>query len=137
MPQTLWGIWILLAVPYAASSSSACGTAGTPDMKALQGRWVLESIDGRTIETTSDIYFEIDGETISGFDGCNKFGGSLDAPERMRRTQRACSSDTPRLPLDLSDPRSQLESSRLDGDTLELDLADDAGTAKFRRKTPD
>lgn len=135
MAQSLWGLWIVLAVPYAASCNSAYGTAET-EMKELQGKWVLESIDGNAVETTSDIYFEIDGNTISGFDGCNRFGGSLDAPERMRMTQRACPPEMPRLPLDLSAPRRQLESSRLDGDTLEVDLVDDAGTAKFRRTKP-
>ncbi len=134
MPQTLLGVWLLLAVPFSGGSFAAYGNGSAPTVKELQGKWVLESINGQAIESEADIYFKIDGKMISGFDGCNTFGGSLDAPDRMRKTQRACSSDSPRLPLDLSDPRPQLESSKLEGDTLEVDLADEAGKAIFRRQ---
>ncbi len=134
MPQTLLGAWLLLAVPYSGGSLAACGNGSAPTVKELHGKWVLESINSRAIESETDIYFKIDGKTISGFDGCNTFGGSLDAPDQMRMTQRACASDSPRLPLDFSDPLPQLESSKLEGDTLELDLADEAGKARFRRQ---
>ena len=103
----------------------------------LQGKWILESIDGNAIEPKPAIYFEIDGLKISGFDGCNRFGGSLDAPNELQIGQRGCPSDSPRLPLQLTDPRVQLRSSRLEDDTLELVLVGEAGKAKFRRQKPD
>lgn len=96
---------------------------------------MLESIDGREVEPKPEIYFEIDGRTLTGFDGCNTFGGSLDAPENLRMTQRACADPGPRLPLDLEDPLAQLEGAKLDGDTLELPLPDGSGTATLRRRT--
>ncbi|MFQ5525984.1 MAG: META domain-containing protein [Thermoanaerobaculia bacterium] len=99
----------------------------------LQGKWVLESISGDAVETPSEIYFKIDERTISGFDGCNHFGGPLDAPQNLRMTQRACAEEGPSLPLDLAKPLAQLESAHLEADTLELDLPDETGKASFRR----
>jgi heat shock protein HslJ len=134
MSHMLWGAGFLFAVLSTNGAPASCGVSSVTDVKELQGKWVLVSINSEAIATESDIYFKIDGKTISGFDGCNTFGGPLDAPDRMRMTQRECSSDTPRLPLDLSNPRRQLESSKLEGDTLVVDVAD--GKARFRRQPP-
>lgn len=110
------------------------GAAFDPkDMSMLQGRWVLESINGQLTGSGTKVYFEIDGLTITGFDGCNKFGGRLDAPSRIRMTQRGCASDRLRLPLELPDPRSQLNAAKVTGEKLKLPLPGGKGEAGFRR----
>jgi len=128
MRQAFWGILCLIG----CVQSGAAGDA--MDMSKLQGRWVLESISGQPVSSGDELYFEIEGMTITGFDGCNKFGGSLDAPERMRMTQRGCVSDTPRLPLELSDPRPQLEAAKVTGEELTLPLPGGTGDAVFSRR---
>ena len=137
MRQTLLRAWVLLAIAHSGAALAACQNSTVLTVSELQGKWVLESIGGHAIESETDMYFKIDGLTISGFDGCNLFGGLLDKPKELRIGQRACPSDSPRLPLQLSDPRAQLESSELDGDTLDLVLADEAGKATFRRQRED
>jgi heat shock protein HslJ len=130
MRQAFW--WILCLI--GCVQSGAAGDA--MDMSKLQGRWVLESINGQRISPGAEVYFEIDGTTITGFDGCNKFGGSLDAPDQMRMTQRGCVSDSPGLPLELSDPRSQLDAAKLTGEKLTLPLPGGTGEAGFSRQKP-
>ena len=98
----------------------------------LNGRWVLEAIDGQPVAEDVEVYFEIQGSALSGYDGCNSFGGSLDNPSMLRMTQRACFPEPIPFPLDLSDPRAQLMQSKLQGDVLELPTA--SGTATFRRR---
>ena len=115
--------------------SCAAPVVGDPmDMSKLQGRWILESINGKPVESENEIYFEIDGPAITGFDGCNKFGGRLDAPARLRMTQRACVSEGPRLPLELPDARPQLKAAEVTGEKLKLLLPDGTGEAGFRRQ---
>lgn len=104
------------------------------DVTEIQGRWVLESIEGRAIDSQDPIYFKIDGMVITGYDRCNRFGGRLDSPGELRVTQRACVDEGPRLPLDLRDPWSQLSRAALVGDMLMLPIADGSGKAVFRRK---
>ena len=130
MRQAFWWILCLLGCVQTAAAGD------TMDMSKLQGRWVLESINGQPVSSGAEVYFEIDGMTITGFDGCNKFGGSLDAPDRMRMTQRGCVSDRPRLPLELSDPRSQLDAAKLTGEKLTLQLPGGTGEAGFSRQKP-
>ena len=137
MRQTFLRAWGLVAIAHSGAALAACPNSSGPIVPDLQGKWILESIGDQAIESETEIYFKIDGLTISGFDGCNLFGGLLDKPKELRIGQRACPSDSPRLPLQLSDPRAQLESSELDGDTLDLVLADEAGKARFRRQRED
>ena len=134
MPEVLLGAWLLFTLSCSGGSLAATGILAEASIQELQGKWLLESINGRAVKSEPAIYFKIDGRTITGFDGCNSFGGSLDAPDQLRITQRACPSGGPRLPLELSDPRPQLESSRLEGDTLELKVGDEGDSARFRRQ---
>jgi META domain len=115
-------------------SYSAFAVAGTMDVSNLQGRWILESINGKAVESENEIYFEIDGAIITGFDGCNNFGGKLNAPASIRMNQRACISEGPRLPLELPDARSQLKAAEVSGKKLKLKLPDRKGEASFRRQ---
>ena len=115
-------------------SYSAPAANSHMDMSNLQGRWVLESINGKPVESENEIYFEIEGTIITGFDGCNNFGGKLDVPASLRMTQRACISEGPRLPLELPDARSQLKAAEVIGKKLKLKLPDRKGEASFRRQ---
>jgi hypothetical protein len=104
----------------------------------LQGRWTLESIDGEKVDTPKDVFFEIRGEVLTGFDGCNSFGGPLETPSMIRTGQRSCVGDYVALPLDLSDPLPQLRAAYLsDGDRLSVPLPGDRGVAVLRREPPE
>lgn len=87
----------------------------------ISGSWRLMSIAGHSMSASDNVpQFTIDGSTISGFDGCNQFGGNLNDPQSMRLGQRACAGDYVKLPLDLSDPKAHLDSGSLQGDSLTL-----------------
>jgi META domain len=144
--MTMGGRWLIVGLGAAALAGFlvAAGvfrhsTAQDTEMNPseLQGRWTLESIDGEKVETAQDVFFEIRGENLTGFDGCNSFGGPLGAPERIRSGQRSCVGDYVALPLDLSDPLAQLSAAQLgEGDRLTVPLAGDRGVAVLRREPP-
>jgi hypothetical protein len=78
---------IALASTYFFFSSSG-HSAETAD---LQGRWTLVAISGTPTGSSSpSAHFEIKGSTITGFDGCNTFAGSLERPDAIIATQREC-----------------------------------------------
>jgi len=104
------------------------------DISELKGRWVLEAVNGRAVAVESgEIFFMISNDTISGYDGCNRFGGSISQPYSIRKTQRDCPAELPTLPLELSDPLRQLGRATVTGDKLTLPLPDGTGEARFRR----
>jgi heat shock protein HslJ len=104
------------------------------DVASLQGRWVLEAVNGKSVSPDrGEIYFQITEQTIIGYDGCNRFGGSLSQPSRIQKGQRGCPSDAMLLPLDFSNPASQLSQATVRGDRLFLPLPDGKGEAQFRR----
>jgi heat shock protein HslJ len=104
------------------------------DLAALKGRWVLEAINGKEVAAGgAEIYFQITEHSISGYDGCNRFGGSPTDPSTMRKTQRACPPETLLLPLNLSDPAPQLSRATVRDGKLFLPLRDGTGEAQFRR----
>jgi hypothetical protein len=104
------------------------------DISALKGRWVLEAVDGRTIAPDrGEIYLEITEQTISGFDGCNRFGISVAQPLQGLRGQRGCPPGAVLLPLDLANPMSQLSRATVRGDKLYLPLPEGRGEGQFRR----
>lgn len=96
----------------------------------VQGRWALVSTNGKAA-AGAVAFFEISGRHISGFDGCNSFGGSLDRPDLIRKTERDCPGMDP-FPLDLADPLGQLSAANLEGDTLSLPVRGKDGIAVFR-----
>ena len=54
MRQAFW--WILCLIGYVQS-----GAAGDAmDMSKLQGRWVLELINGQPVSSGAELYFEIE-----------------------------------------------------------------------------
>lgn len=104
------------------------------DVAVLKGRWVLDAINGEAVVTTGpEVYVEITEQTIAGFDGCNRFGGSASQPSAIRSTQRACDAGTIVFPLDLSDPVRQLSAAKVKDDKLFLPLRHGRGEAVFRR----
>jgi heat shock protein HslJ len=104
------------------------------DVAELQGRWVLEDIDGKEVPSGgAEIYFEITAQSITGYDGCNRFGGSITDPSRMRKTQRACSSETTLLQLDSSDLIQQLSRATIIDSKLFVPMKDGTQKAKFKR----
>lgn len=84
-----FGLALLFAVA-AFPAPLACETVRMADISEASGRWVLESVEGRPLDGGSKIFFQIDGEIISGFDGCNRFSGRVDQLAMMRGTQRGC-----------------------------------------------
>jgi hypothetical protein len=108
------------------------GAAAT--LSAIEGRWILEAINGRPVTVgTEEIYFQLNGETITGYDGCNNFGGQITQPTQIRKSQRACPAGTLFLPLDLSNPLPQLDRAKITGGKLFLPLSSSQGEATFRR----
>lgn len=87
-------------------ASITCFVFSNPGCSAeiadIQGRWTLVAISGAPTGSSSpSVHFEIKGTAISGFDGCNSFAGSLDKPDAIIATQRACAAGGP--PFDVSD----------------------------------
>lgn len=104
------------------------------DISSLNGRWVLEAVEGKPVSEEKDIYFQIEGQTITGYDGCNRFGGSLSSPFVIRRSQRGCASEGISLPVDLTNPLPKLTASRMEGDQLVIPMPSGVGEATFKRK---
>lgn len=84
-----FGLSLMFAVA-AFPAPLACETGRMADISDASGKWVLESVAGKPVEGGSKIFFQIDGEMISGFDGCNRFSGRVDQVATLRRTQRGC-----------------------------------------------
>jgi heat shock protein HslJ len=119
-------VFVLCAVTVASSHAM--------DVSVLEGRWVLEAVNGKEIARESgEIYFQITGQTIVGYDGCNRFGGELTQPAAIRRTQRGCPPETFVLPLDFSELVPQLSRATVAGDKLSLPLPGGMGLAQFGR----
>lgn len=104
------------------------------DVSELKGRWVLETVDGKSVAPEKgEIYFQITDQTITGYDGCNRFGASVTQPSQGQRGQRGCPPDAIPLPLDFSNLVPQLSRATVSGDKLSLPLPDGKGEAQFRR----
>jgi META domain-containing protein len=104
------------------------------DISELKGRWVLETVDGKSVAPEKgEIYFQVTEQTITGYDGCNRFGGSVTQPSQAQRGQRGCPPDTKPLPLDFSNLLPQLSRATVSGDKLSVPLPDGKGEARFRR----
>lgn len=127
-------IWSILFSSWLIQSGTSYASCDDMDVSKLQGRWVLESLSGQPVKQVNEVYFKVSGQTFTGFDGCNNFGGSLDAPSRMRQGQRGCGSEVLRLPLKILDPWPQFKAAKVTGDTLMLPLPDGKGEAGFSRK---
>jgi hypothetical protein len=107
-----------------AITMNAIGENNAVHLPALSGKWILLSVSGHRVQTDPPIFFRLDGEVLTGYDGCNNFGGLLSAPARIRTGGRGCPEDHPAFPLDLSHPAKHLAAATRDGDRLLLPLLD-------------
>ena len=109
----------------------ACETGPMPDISDAKGKWVLEFVEGRAVKGESKIFFQIEGEMISGFDGCNRFSGRVDQVARVRNTQRGCPPEVFQIRLS----RAQDALNELDwrADTVVLPLGEGGELVTFRR----
>ena len=53
--------------------------ADEPDLNRenLQGKWLLVTVDGVAIPDQIVPFFEVNGDEILGFDGCNKYENEI------------------------------------------------------------
>ncbi len=110
--------------------------AGPLAASDLQGSWELVEIQSRPVPpgaSNGRLVFTIKDHSIEGFDGCNTFSGRLDKPGSVASTRRGCVEGTVKLPLDLADPMSHLESGRLHNGTLILPAREGIAESAFRR----
>ena len=110
--------------------------AGAAAGGQLDGTWQLTKTGDRTLDGADKQlpYFTIAGRMITGFDGCNRFGGTLDDPQNIVRGQRACSGAHMKLPLDLGNPAAHLKAARIRGNRLLLPARDGLPESEFQRR---
>ena len=97
--------------------------AQSMELSDIRGRWVLDIINGEQVPREPVIYFEISERDISGFDGCNDFGGNLEDPTSMRQGQRACLQNNFKLPEPILNILSRIRHARREGDSLIIPLS--------------
>lgn len=97
--------------------ASASGTAAS-----LDGTWELSSVGSQPVRKGPvDLpYFNVTGDLISGFDGCNRFSGRLGQSLEIAATRRGCAEGAVRLPLDLSNAAAHLRTAKIGEMYLEL-----------------
>jgi heat shock protein HslJ len=90
---------------------------------SLDGTWRLVSVDSRPVgqlPVGQVPFFKITGMTVSGFDGCNSFSGRIDQPDNISATRRGCPEETIKLPLDLGDLLSHLQTGTVNKNSLSV-----------------
>lgn len=122
-------LWLLVWLTHFPIVSGAAEVMNTTH---LQGRWALQTLNGNRIET--EIFFEIDGTKITGFDGCNNFGGRVDAPSRLVMSQRACASKKALPLINISEIITQLRSAKVSNSRMTVPLPGGGGEAEFERR---
>jgi len=126
--------WMLrVAIIAVVGISNACATAS---LASFEGTWRLVSVDSRPLrQLPADQvpYFTITGMTISGFDGCNSFDGRIDQPGNISATRRGCLEDTIKLPLDLGDLPSHLQTGTIDKNSLSVPARGQFPASMFER----
>lgn len=102
---------------------------------SFDGTWVLAEIGGKSVSANAGRIpgFSISGNDITGFDGCNQFGGRLDRPGEIVATRMACVGDYIAIPLDLSDVGAHLHKATRSGDTLSLPASGGLPASVFKR----
>lgn len=106
------------------------------DLK-LEGTWQLEAVDSVAVADTSGKqrpFFEIKGSGIKGYDGCNRFFGSLDQPGAISSTRRACPDSILKLPLDLNDLDAHLQTGCQNGDQLTIPARGNYPSSTYARQ---
>lgn len=125
----------ICAIAWAASlpicSPAAHGQDTPLNASDLEGQWVLVRASGRSVPADPPIYFRVEDGILSGYDGCNRFGGPVEGG--IRTGGRGCPGKGATLPLDLDQPAEHLARATRDGDKLILPLAD-GSVAEFVRE---
>lgn len=133
-PSYILITWMLrVAIIAVVGISNACATAS---LASLEGTWRLVSIDSRPLrQLPADQvpYFTITGIAVSGFDGCNSFDGRIDQPGNISSTRRGCLEDTIKLPLDLGDLPSHLQTGTIDKNSLSVPARGQFPASMFER----
>jgi putative lipoprotein len=121
-------------------------SAQEPDMETgneLNGtRWVLVALDGQEVDPGSgakqiNLHFGASDQSVSGFAGCNRFGGSFEQSGdslslgRMMSTMMACAEGMDREQRILQ-ALEQVRRYSLDGDELNLLGADGKPLLRYR-----
>ena len=116
--------WPLCSIGILGLTLVGCGAVDvSADDLELDGTWQLESINSAAVTISSGKempFFKIEGSGVKGYDGCNRFFGSLDQPGAISSTRRACPDSTLKLPLDLSDLNAHLQTGCRSGDQLTI-----------------
>lgn len=102
----------------------------------LEGTWRLVSIDSRPLgqlPVSQVPFFTIKGMTVNGFDGCNTFSGRIDQPGNISATRRGCSEEAIKLPLDLDDLLSHLQTGTIDKNSLSVPTRGQFPASRFER----
>ena len=112
------------------AASNACANA------SLEGTWRLVSVDSRPLKplpADQVPFFTVTGMTVSGFDGCNSFSGRIDQPGNISATRRGCPETMIKLPLDLGDLPSHLQTGTIDKNSLSVPARGQFPASMFER----
>jgi heat shock protein HslJ len=119
----MWWIATMMIGLAAFGVGAIAAYAGSLSASDLQGSWQLVEINSQPVRPAAGgalLGFTIKDQSIEGFDGCNNFWGRLDQPGSMASTRRGCPDGSLKLPLDLTDPMSHLNTGRIDKGRLML-----------------
>lgn len=105
---------------------SVLGQERSVRLSDLNGKWTLAELQGKPVLGDTPIFFRLEGEVLSGFDGCNTFAGPVLQPERIRSTGRGCAENYTMLPLDLGRPAEHLLKSRHEDGRLILPVTENS-----------
>jgi heat shock protein HslJ len=128
-------MWRIVGTIFAAAMAGAA-VGDAIAYANLDGTWRLVSVDSRPLgQLPADQvpFFTVTGTTVSGFDGCNSFFGRIDQPGNINATRRGCSEETIKLPLDLNDLRSHLQTGTVDKNSLSVPARGQFPTSMFER----
>ena len=96
-------LFVTGAAMFLTACSAFTKSTGSPDTVAkLDGVWAVTHVAGKKLEgVRPELKFDFAQRTVSGFDGCNRFGGSFTFEgERLQAktvsTQMACTNDAAR-----------------------------------------
>ena len=109
-------------------------------VSTLDGSWRLVAIGAKRLApmTASRVpFFVIDGEEVTGFDGCNDFSGRIDQPWGIVTTRIGCPESEIKLPLDLGNFLSHLRSGIVLENTLSIPATGLYPASVFERYQPE
>jgi heat shock protein HslJ len=80
MMRTKWGVLVILPVLLILSACGGMGVVGSA--LSIEGAWTLQTLDGAPMLPDSSITATFTDELITGFSGCNSYGGGYTARGR-------------------------------------------------------